>query len=56
MSVTSKSSDPIYDALAHKLRLLRDRWAIANGRLIVDEPIRAIWWLDREIAEMEAGQ
>lgn len=56
MLATSKSSDPVYDALAHKLRLLRDRWAIANGRLIVAEPVRVIRWLDREIAELEAGQ
>lgn len=56
MLATSKSADPVFDALAHRLRLRRDRWAIANGRLIVAEPEAALWWLDKEIAEMEAGQ
>lgn len=56
MLATSKSSDLEFEALAHKLRLRRDRWAIANGRLIVAEPESAIWWLEREIAEMESVQ
>ncbi|MNV42476.1 hypothetical protein D3C71_1341510 [compost metagenome] len=50
------SVDPVFEEMSHKLRLLRDRWAIKNGRVIVAEPVRAIRWLDREIAEMEAGQ
>lgn len=50
------SADSIFVAQAHKLRLMRDRWAILNGRLVVDEPEAAVWWLEREIAEMEAGR
>lgn len=56
MLATSKSSDPVLDAIAHKLSLMLFRWRIKNGRLIVAEPEAAIWWLDKEIAEMEAGQ
>ncbi|MDF9844584.1 MULTISPECIES: hypothetical protein [unclassified Paenibacillus] len=56
MLATSKSSDPVFDALAHKLSLMLYRWRIKNGRLIVAYPDAAIWWLDREIAEMEAGK
>ncbi|WP_157261139.1 hypothetical protein [Paenibacillus wynnii] len=56
MLATSKFADPVFDALSHKLQLMRDRWAIQNGRLIVADPEAAIWWLDKEIAEMEAGQ
>lgn len=55
MLATSKSvePDPVFDALAHKLSLMLIRWRIVNGRLIVAEPEAAIWWLDKEIAEME---
>lgn len=56
MLATSKSANPVFDALAHKLSLMLVRWRIANGRLTVAEPEAAIWWLDKEIAEMEAGQ
>ncbi|WP_157793866.1 hypothetical protein [Paenibacillus donghaensis] len=44
------------DQIWRRLELRRRRWQLLNGRLIVDEPEAAIWWLDREIAEMEAGQ
>lgn len=50
------NTNQILDAQAHKLRLMRDRWEILNGRLLVDEPEAAVWWLDREIAEMEVGK
>ncbi|WP_179087392.1 hypothetical protein [Paenibacillus odorifer] len=56
MLVTSKSADPAFNFLAHKLRLMLIRWQIQNGRLLVDEPEAVVWWLDREIAEMEAEQ
>jgi hypothetical protein len=58
MSASSKSAeaDPVVDALAYKLQLMLDRWRIANGRLIVAYPDAALWWLDKEIEEMEAGQ
>jgi hypothetical protein len=46
------SADPTW----RRLELRRRRWQILNGRLIVDEPEAAIWWLDKEIAEMEAGR
>lgn len=52
----SDQGDLVFEAFAHKLRLMRDRQAIINGRLVVDEPEAAIWWLDKEIAEMEAGK
>jgi hypothetical protein len=56
MLATSRSSepDPVFDSIAHKLSLMLYRWKIKNGRLIVAEPEAAIWWLDKEIAEMEA--
>ncbi|MEK5235430.1 hypothetical protein NST99_07000 [Paenibacillus sp. FSL L8-0470] len=42
--------------MLRRLELRRQRWQIQNGRLIVEEPEAAVWWLDREIAEMEAGR
>ncbi len=58
MLATSKLSeaDPVLEAIAHKLSLMLFRWRIENGRLIVADPDAALWWLDREIAEIEAGQ
>lgn len=56
MRPDAKPVELALEATAHKLRLMRDRWAIANGRLIVAYPDAALWWLDREIAEMEAGR
>lgn len=56
MLATSKSSDPVFDAIAHKLSLMLFRWKIENGRLNVADPDAALWWLDKEIAEMEARQ
>lgn len=39
-----------------RMELRRRRWQILNGRVLVDEPEAALWWLDREIAEMEVDQ
>ncbi|MEK4453924.1 hypothetical protein [Paenibacillus sp. FSL L8-0506] len=44
------------DKVWRRMELRRRRWQIQNGRLLVDEPEAVVWWLDREIAEMEAGQ
>ncbi len=52
MLATSKS----VELTRRRLDLRRRRWQIQNGLLIVAEPEAAIWWLDKEIAEMEAGQ
>lgn len=48
----AKSADHVW----RRLELRRRRWQILNGRLVVKEPEAALWWLDREITEMEAGQ
>lgn len=42
------------DQVWRRMELRRRRWQIQNGRLLVDEPEAVVWWLDREIAEMEA--
>ncbi|WP_342439991.1 hypothetical protein NSS79_15295 [Paenibacillus sp. FSL L8-0436] len=44
------------DQMLRRLELRRRRWQIQNGRLIVEEPEAVVWWLDREIEEMEAGR
>ncbi|ASA22045.1 DUF7667 family protein [Paenibacillus donghaensis] len=45
-----------FEPYAHKLRLMLDRQAIINGRVVVDEPEAAVGWLDKEIAEMEGDE
>lgn len=42
------------DQVWRRMELRRRRWQIQTGRLIVAEPEAVIWWLDREISEMEA--
>jgi hypothetical protein len=46
------SADPTW----RRLELRHWRWRIQTGRLIVAYPVAAVWWLDKEIAEMEAGK
>ena len=41
------------DQMWRRMELRRRRWQIQHGRLLVDEPEAAVWWLDKEIAEME---
>ncbi|MNE81739.1 hypothetical protein D3C80_1784090 [compost metagenome] len=55
MLATSKLSDPVLEAIGHKLSLMLFRWKIENGRLVVADPDAALWWLDKEIAEMGLG-
>lgn len=51
-----KANSALADQTWRRLELRRRRWQILNGRLIVAEPEAALWWLDKEIVEMEAGK